>query len=112
MTPDEFRRWGRAVVDWIADYQERVESLPVLSHAAPGEIRSRLPPEPSERGEPFDAILRDVKSLIPCSQNTRSRPGERAFSARGLLPSGIRRSSPMSTGGRHELRQGCHLPLP
>jgi aromatic-L-amino-acid decarboxylase len=39
MTPDELRRWGRAVVDWIADYQERVESLPVLSRVAPGDIR-------------------------------------------------------------------------
>lgn len=33
MTPDEFRRWGRAVVDWIADYQARIESFPVLSRA-------------------------------------------------------------------------------
>ena len=25
MTPDEFRRHGHAVIDWIADYQARVE---------------------------------------------------------------------------------------
>jgi hypothetical protein len=31
MTTEEFRRYGRAVVDWIADYFQRVESLPVLS---------------------------------------------------------------------------------
>ena len=31
MTPDEFRRHGHAVIDWIADYQSRVESFPVLS---------------------------------------------------------------------------------
>ena len=46
MTPEEFRRHGRAVVDWIADYYERVESLPVLSRAKPGEIRASLPPNP------------------------------------------------------------------
>ena len=40
MTPDEFRRHGREMIDWIADYMERVESLPVLSQAQPGEIRS------------------------------------------------------------------------
>ncbi len=28
MTAEEFRRHGRAVVDWIADYWQRVESLP------------------------------------------------------------------------------------
>jgi hypothetical protein len=31
MTPDEFRRHGRQVIDWIADYMERVEQFPVLS---------------------------------------------------------------------------------
>jgi len=35
MSPEEFRRCGRAVVDWIADYRQRVESLPVLSQATP-----------------------------------------------------------------------------
>ena len=36
MTPEEFRRRGREVVDWIADYWERVETLPVLSRVAAG----------------------------------------------------------------------------
>ncbi|MDY7107281.1 MAG: pyridoxal-dependent decarboxylase [Planctomycetota bacterium] len=64
MTPDEFRARGRAVVDWIADYMERVESLPVLSPVKPGEIRARLPQRPPAEGEPFDAILRDVNDII------------------------------------------------
>ncbi len=34
MTPDEFRRHGHAVVDWIADYYARIESFPVLSQVA------------------------------------------------------------------------------
>ena len=64
MTADEFRRYGKAVVDWIADYHERVESLPVLSQVQPGEIRSRLPAEPPGVGESFDTILADVDDLI------------------------------------------------
>lgn len=64
MPPEEFRRWGHAVVDWIADYQRRVESLPVLSQVRPGEIRSRLPAAAPEHGESFDAILADVDRLI------------------------------------------------
>lgn len=64
MTPEEFRKYGRAVVDWIADYQEKIESLPVLSQTAPGEIRASLPPGPPETGEPFDAMLRDVSEKI------------------------------------------------
>jgi aromatic-L-amino-acid decarboxylase len=42
MTPDQFRQYGRAVVDWIADYYERIESFPVLSQAEPGQIRASL----------------------------------------------------------------------
>lgn len=64
MTPDEFRRHGRAVVDWIADYYERVELLPVLAQVAPGDIRAALPAGPPERGELFDAMLADVDQLI------------------------------------------------
>jgi aromatic-L-amino-acid/L-tryptophan decarboxylase len=64
MTPDEFRRHGREVIDWIADYMERVELLPVLSQAAPGDIRRRLPELPPQQGEPFAAILRDVNEII------------------------------------------------
>lgn len=64
MTPDEFRRHGRAVVDWIADYYERIESFPVLSQAEPGEIRASLPPHPPEVGEEFYSILADLEKLI------------------------------------------------
>ena len=64
MTTEEFRRYGRAVVDWIADYYDRIESLPVLSQVKPGEIRAALPAAPPATGEPFDAILRDVERII------------------------------------------------
>jgi aromatic-L-amino-acid/L-tryptophan decarboxylase len=64
MTPDEFRRHGHAVVDWIAAYQARVESLPVLSQVQPGQIRAALPAHPPAHGESFDAILADVDKLI------------------------------------------------
>ncbi len=64
MDPEEFRRHGRAVVDWIADYYEKVETLPVLSRAKPGEVRSKLPRNAPEEGESFEAILRDMDELI------------------------------------------------
>jgi aromatic-L-amino-acid/L-tryptophan decarboxylase len=64
MTPDDFRRYGRAVVDWIADYHQRIESFPVLSRVQPGEIRAVLPPDAPAQGEPFEKILADVDRLI------------------------------------------------
>jgi aromatic-L-amino-acid decarboxylase len=64
MTPEEFRRAGYQVVDWIADYRQRVEQLPVLAQTKPGEIRARLPAEPPRQGEPFQALLNDVEEII------------------------------------------------
>lgn len=64
MTPDEFRRHGAEVVEWIARYMERVEELPVLSRVKPGEVRAQLPPHPPEQGEPFAAMLADVDRIV------------------------------------------------
>ena len=64
MSAEDFRRWGRSVVDWIADYYEKIESLPVLSRATPGQIRAALPPHPPQSSEAFEDILQDVSGLI------------------------------------------------
>lgn len=64
MTPDEFRRHGYQVIDWIAQYMQEVERYPVLSQVAPGSIRAQLPAEPPREGEPFESILRDVQDLL------------------------------------------------
>ncbi|HEV2699933.1 MAG TPA: pyridoxal-dependent decarboxylase [Terriglobales bacterium] len=64
MDSEEFRKHGYAVIDWIADYYKRIESFPVLSQVAPGEIRASLPAQAPLQGEPFDRILQDVERLI------------------------------------------------
>ncbi|WP_245679469.1 aminotransferase class I/II-fold pyridoxal phosphate-dependent enzyme [Actinomadura hibisca] len=66
MTPEEFRRYGKQVIDWIADYQEKVEAHPVLSQARPGDVLAALPEHPPERGEGFEAVLADMeRAVIP-----------------------------------------------
>ncbi len=64
MSADEFRRQGKAVIDWIADYYERVETLPVLSQVQPGEIRAKLPDKAPQSGEPFDTIMADMDEVV------------------------------------------------
>lgn len=64
MTPEDFRRHGHAVVDWIADYYQRIESYPVLSRVQPGQIRALLPPEPPQKGEAFERILGDIERVV------------------------------------------------
>ena len=64
MTPEEFRRHGHAVVDWIADYRARVAERPVMAATAPGEIKARLPPSPPDAPEPFEAMLADLDAIV------------------------------------------------
>ena len=64
MTPDEFRRCGYEVIDWIARYQETVEQYPVLAQVEPGQIRAQLPPQPPEEPEPFGALMADFERVI------------------------------------------------
>src|SRR3954463_14273222 len=67
MVPDERERFledGRAALEWVADYLERVRELPVLAQVEPGDIRSRLPPAPPEEPEPFSAVLRDLDEVL------------------------------------------------
>ena len=64
MTPEEFRRLGHRIVDWVADYRERVAGLPVMSRVAPGEIRAVLPSSPPAAPEGFEAILGDLDRVI------------------------------------------------
>jgi aromatic-L-amino-acid decarboxylase len=70
MTPDEFRALGHRMVDWIADYWSRVESMPVLSRAQPGDVLRALPAHTPERGlgadsrDSWDAVFADIERVI------------------------------------------------
>lgn len=64
MTPDEFRRNGHAVVDWIADYWTTLGQRPVTPRQPPGAVADQLPSAAPEQGEPFDRILADLDTVI------------------------------------------------
>jgi aromatic-L-amino-acid decarboxylase len=64
MTPEEFRRYGHEVVDWIAGYWTDLENLPVSPDLRPGEIAARLPVRAPEAGEDFSAVLDDLDRVI------------------------------------------------
>ena len=46
MSKDEFRRFGHELIDWIADYFDRIEDFPVLSQIEPGDLKAQLPAAP------------------------------------------------------------------
>jgi aromatic-L-amino-acid decarboxylase len=59
-----FREDGTQALEWVAQYLERVREYPVLARVEPGEIRARLPAEPPEEPEPFEAVLRDLDDTL------------------------------------------------
>jgi aromatic-L-amino-acid decarboxylase len=89
MSADEFRRHGRAVVDWIADYFERIEQLPVLTQVEPGELISQLPAAPPEAGESIEELIADVDRLIVPALTHWSHPAFFAYFATSTSAPGI-----------------------
>ena len=64
MTSQQFREYGYAMVDWICNYYQSVESFPVLSNLEPGAVRRMLPDAPPQQPEPFANVLKDVEKVI------------------------------------------------
>ncbi|MET0402650.1 MAG: pyridoxal-dependent decarboxylase, partial [Cystobacter sp.] len=68
MSPEEFRRLGHRVVDWIADYWARLESFPVRAAVAPGEVMAKLPAQAPEEGldgeRGWEAVFQDLEDVV------------------------------------------------
>ncbi|HEX4914533.1 MAG TPA: pyridoxal-dependent decarboxylase [Vicinamibacterales bacterium] len=74
MNPEEFRRAGHRLIDWIADYRASVESRPVMAQTAPGAIKAKLPASPPAQPESFDAILQDLDHIVVPGITTWQHP--------------------------------------
>jgi len=64
MSSEEFRKQGKQMIDWIADYYENVENYPVLSQVKPGDIKNQLPMTAPDESESMDQIMSDVNSIL------------------------------------------------
>ena len=67
MDAKEFRRRGKEMVDWIADYLEGISDRRVLPHPEeiePGYLRELLPEKAPKKGESWNVIMEDVERTI------------------------------------------------
>jgi len=64
MSPEEFRRYGYKMIDWIADYFQNIESHPVLPSINPGDIKKQLPDFPPSSPESMDDVISDIDKII------------------------------------------------
>jgi aromatic-L-amino-acid decarboxylase len=89
MGKEEFRRFGHQLIDWIAEYLDRVDALPVLSQIEPGDLKAQLPSAPPEMGEPMAQIIADVERLIVPALTHWSHPSFFAYFATSTSAPGI-----------------------
>jgi aromatic-L-amino-acid decarboxylase len=89
MSAEEFRRFGHELIDWISDYFERIEELPVLSQIEPGDLKAQLPTAPPQKGEAMSDIIADVNRLIVPALTHWSHPSFFAYFATSTSAPGI-----------------------
>ena len=89
MTSEEFRRVGHELIDWVADYFENIEQLPVLAQIEPGELKAQLPTSPPEHGESMDRIVADLDKLIVPALTHWCHPSFYAYFATSTSGPGI-----------------------
>lgn len=64
MDAAEFRKKGREMVDYIADYLENISERRVLPEVKPGYLRDLLPNRAPKTPEPWTDVMADIERTI------------------------------------------------
>jgi len=64
MDNKEFRSYAHEFVDWMADYLEQVDKLPVKAQVEPGDIYRQIPDKAPVKGESMAEIFIDFMNII------------------------------------------------
>jgi aromatic-L-amino-acid decarboxylase len=89
MSPEEFRRYGHEVIDWISDYLAHPEKFNVLPNIQPGEFASKIPEDFPEHGEPMSSIIADVGDKVAPALTHWNHPSFFAYFATSASAPGI-----------------------
>lgn len=64
MTPEEFRQAGHQLIDWIADYRNHIENMPVRAQVNPGDVRRQFPAELPDGNAAIEQLLEELQTII------------------------------------------------
>ena len=64
MSPEEFREAGHQLIDWIADYRNNIENMPVRAQAKPGEIRQEFKDDHADATLDFVTLLNTLDQRV------------------------------------------------
>jgi aromatic-L-amino-acid decarboxylase len=79
MDPSAFRTLGHELIDWVADYRERIAEYPVMSRVQPGEVAAQLPVAPPRRAEGLATIAADLERIVMPGVTHWNHPGWFAY---------------------------------
>ncbi|OLB67460.1 MAG: aspartate aminotransferase family protein [Actinobacteria bacterium 13_2_20CM_2_72_6] len=79
MTPEEFRRHGYAMVDWVASYWAELGKRRVTPDSPPGTTAAGLPAGPPEHGDGFAGLVDDLDRIIAPNLTHWQHPGFFAY---------------------------------
>ena len=90
MPPEEFRKHGYQLIDWITEYLKEAEKHPVLSNIKPGDVKNKIPAAPPAKPDAFTDVLSDVDKIIMPGMTHWNHPNFMAYfnstaSAPGIL---------------------------
>jgi len=89
LSPELFVRYGRQLVEWVADYLASAEQYPVLSRVKPGDVAAALPQSPPNGAEPLGEIIADFERAIMPGITHWNHPGFFAYFANSAPVPGI-----------------------
>lgn len=79
MDMQQYRKYGKELIDYICNYYETIEKRRVTSPVEPGYLKPLLPKEAPKQGEDWPAILNDVETKIMPGITHWMHPGFHAY---------------------------------
>ena len=64
-SPEEFREFGKAMIDYVADYLENIRDRPVLPSVKPGYLQQLVPEEAPEEPEKWQVSFSLLRRSMP-----------------------------------------------
>lgn len=89
LPPEDFRKAGHAIVDWIADYAAHPERQRVQPDVLPGELLDKLPDRAPQQGASQEEVLAEFERLVAPHLVHWNHPGFMAYFAAGGSRPGV-----------------------